>query len=240
MDDKVLDEFGLTIPTQEEKDKSVIVKTQMDKLLEDIKTSESTLTHNYVQLGLLLNEIKTHKYWLEWKYPTFGDYIEDLKARIDKGKTQLYHLMSVVENLLPTLTEEELLAIGITKCIELNRYLKASGETQVPEELVDFAKDDNHGVEELRAETFKAINPTEPGYKGVYFDFGGCYLEEEELQEVKSAIELAKSVDPVVKNTLPEHIQRKEVLLRFSREFISSNPEEHDNPSLDFDSIIKD
>ena len=214
-----VDEFGFPVLVGEEEQAARFVKASIDSVLDAIYNNETSLASNYINLGLLLTEVKSNKYWMAWDYESFGDYMDSVKEKIKKGRTQLYHILSVTEKLLPLVDEKTLQKIGITKAIELNKCVKATGK--LPETLLEMATSDKVGVDELKAATFKVINPNGEEYKGTYYDFGGVYLEPEELAEVKHAQELACRIDPIISKDLPDFARRKEILLRLSREFIA-------------------
>lgn len=220
-----IDEHGTPVLARGEEEAAATVRMEIDIVLSTIQSSETSLASNYIKLGLLLSEIKQNKYWLMWNYESFGDYIDSVRETIHRGRTQLYHIISVTETLLPQVGKDFLQEIGVTKAIALKKYISTTGK-QLPQELIEFAKNEENGVEELKAEVFKTSNPTSVEYKGTYFDFGGCYLEDEELKTVKQAINTAMRVDPIISKELPEYARRKEVLLRFAMEFISSNAQE--------------
>lgn len=220
--------------TKAEKQDALKTSKEVNDLLSTIEKQETSLAMNFAKLGNLLLKIRSKKYWLLWEGPqdilgmgtievapfqSFGAYIASLKDRVDKGRTQLYQLISVAEKLLPTVGEQNLIDMGITKALELKRFVTNTGRNPT-KELVAKAIDPDISVDELRAEIFQKTNP-KGVYQGTYYDLGGCYLTSEEKGVVLKAFDLARKVDPIIKQDIPVHIQKKEILLRMCEEAIS-------------------
>lgn len=205
--------------SDEEKKAAAEVAAEINVLLDTIHGDEVALARNFAKLGTALIKVRANKYWLLWEHKTFGDYIESIRERVGKGRTQIYAVIGVAEKLLPMVSEEDLADMGITKATELKRAL-SSGQA-VTKELVAHARDPKTTIESLRAELFEnKVNPTEP--RGIYFDFGGAYLSSDEKAEITRAFDVACRVDPVIDQALPEHARRKEVFLRWAREFLAT------------------
>ena len=192
---------------------------EINELLDAIKNDEIDLARNFARLGTTLIKIRAKKFWLLWGFSNFSQYIESIRERVGKGRTQLYSCVSVAEKLLPFVTETELSEIGITKSGELARAVRNG--SPITKELIAHARDPKTTIESLRAELFEnKVNPSEP--RGIYFDFGGAYLSSDEKAEIMRAFDVACRVDPVIDQALPEHARRKEVFLRWAREFLAT------------------
>lgn len=188
--------------------------------VESIRNGELKLAMSWVHLGSLLLKAQTRKHWITWGYESFGKLIDDLRAKLDRQRSYLYNVVDVSERLLPSVSEEDLEKLGITRANELARYCKQSG-LSVPQFLLDVALDRTRSVEELHAAVLGALH--EKGeVVGTWYDPEGFYATPEEKKEIQQANELARRVEPVIDATLPEHCQRKEVALRLAREFLGT------------------
>lgn len=193
----------------------------MDKTLEAIKGGELRLATSYAHLGSLLLKIQSRKHWITWGYESWGKYIDYVRERLGRSRAQVYNVLSVAERLLPSISEVHLEQMGISKAQELARFVKQSGRV-VPQHLLEKAIDPKVAITELHVDVLEELHEKHDP-KGQWFSFGGAYLLVEEKKEIQQAIELAKRVDPPIPHDQPEHIQIKEVFLRWAREFYSSN-----------------
>jgi len=185
--------------------------------VESIRSGELKLAMSWVHLGSLLLKAQTRKHWITWGYESFGKLIDDLRGKLDRQRSYLYNVVDVSERLLPSMSEEDLEKIGISKANQLARYCKQSG-LPVPKDLLDVAFNETTSVEDLHVAVLEALN--EKGeVKGNWWSFDGFYLLPDEKSEILQAVELAKRVDPPIPATLPDHEQRKQVMLKFAREF---------------------
>lgn len=191
----------------------------VDRLLEDIRDNELGLAANYARLGAVLFDVRKNRYYEGWGYHSFGSYISDLADRVRKERSQLYAYISVAEKLLPFMPEHQLVAMGISKAEQLKRFVQQSG-LRPSQTLLDAALDEKVTIKGLREEVFKELRQ-EPDPKGKYYDFGGFYLLPDEKSEIDFAFQLAKRIDPIIPHDVPEHSQRKEIVLRLCREFIA-------------------
>src|SRR5208282_2030727 len=204
----------------DEKEEASWAKLAVDSLLVQIHSSESILKRDFAQLGTLLLRIRTKKYWQEWGFVSFGEYIDSIKDKISKGRTQLYGYISVADNLLPYCSGEDLSDIGISKATLLSQSVKQTGKAPSGE-IMEAAANPNITSEQLKAMLFVNENP-ESGQLGKYWDWGGSYVTIDERAEIEGAFEVAKHVDPIIPQDWPEHLQRKEIMLRLAREFMAT------------------
>lgn len=206
--------------TDKDKDEAGWAKLAVDSLLVQIHSSESILRRDFAQLGTLLLRIRTKKYWQEWGFESFGGYIDSIKDKISKGRTQLYGYISVADKLLPFIDSEDLGDMGISKATLLAQSVSKTGRAPA-DSILEAAKNPNVDAAELKSMLFTNENP-ESGQLGKYYDFGGCYLTVDERAELEQAFEIAKHTDPIIPNDWPSHVQIKEIMLRFAREFVST------------------
>jgi hypothetical protein len=206
--------------TTELADPSTTLRLQVDHLLDEIRDQEYGLAANWARLGAALFEVRRNQYWDKWGYLSFGSYIRELADRVRKERSQLYAYIGTAEKLLPYIAEDMLVAIGISKAGELRRFVAQSGR-RLPQPLLTMAVDDKTTVKELRAAVFQELHQ-EPDPKSRYFDFGGSYYTTDEKAEIDLAIQIAKGTDPVIPHDIPHHLQMKEVVLRWAREFINT------------------
>lgn len=218
-----LDPFDLlrSSPTEDLFTKNAhFVALHIESLLGAIKTGELNLATNYVQLGNQLLKVRSNKYWVPLGFSNFGKYIESVKERIQIGRTQLYLYISTVEKLLPSVNEAQLNQMGISKAVELQRVVSQTG-AQPTQELIDFALSPNTTREGLRGEVYKHLNIQMPTETGIYFELG-CYVTQEEREEIQRGLDVATKTDPVIPVDWPENNRKKEILLRLVREFIGT------------------
>jgi hypothetical protein len=193
---------------------------EIDELLDEIKSGELCLATNYAKLGNQLLKIRSKKHWIALGFRSFGSYIESIKERIDKGRTQLYMFISVAEKLLPSIAEEDLNRMGISKALELQRIVAQTG-MKPPQDLIERALNPVTTREQLRGEVFKHLHCPEDE-QGTYWDLGGFYVTPEERKEINRGFDIAARVDPVVPLDWPEHARKKEIMQRLIREFLST------------------
>jgi hypothetical protein len=125
-----------------------------------------------------------------------------------------------VEKLLPSVNETQLNQMGISKAVELQRVVSQTG-AQPTQELIDFALDPNHTRENVKGEVYKHLNIQTPTETGIYFELG-CYVTQEEREEIQRGLDVATKVDPVIPTDWPENNRNKEILLRLIREFLGT------------------
>jgi hypothetical protein len=154
-------------------------------------------------------------------YKTFGDYLDECEKRFGVGHSQLYVGMKVVRNLLPTVKEEDLVEIGITKAGILSKYVEQSGQSEIPLSLLELAKHPETNSERLDAEVNSILHNV-TSEKGKWFSVPGFFCTEDERQEILDALELAGNIDPLVPRNIPAWQQTKEKMLRMAREFLGS------------------
>jgi hypothetical protein len=198
---------------------------QIDETLTEINKHEHDLAYNWVRLGELLLRVRAKQFWLLWtsaagqKFRSFSDYIQSLHDRVHKGRTQLYHCVGVAEKLLPFMDARQLEAMGISKATVLKEAVAQTGR-RPSEEIIAKAVDPEVGIQELEAAVFEEQH-VKPAEKLRYWKLGGFYATPDEKKEIEHAFDIARRTDPVIPKSQPEWAQLKEIMLRFSREYLA-------------------
>lgn len=205
------------------------VEDHISVVLEQISSHELRLASNYARLGNLLREVKVNGFWQAYGYDRFSSYLEFVRQKIDRRRSQLYAILSVSECLLPYLTEEQLETIGITKAHELRRLVNEGGNLNavlaisgdgVELGLLDFASDRTTTAIKLRAAVNNILHVKE-GPLGHWVDFGGAYLLPDEKKEIEAFWELGRKVLQIGAEE-SEHEAKKQVMLAAARECVST------------------
>lgn len=205
-------------PTAEQKQQAHQLHQDILSTITEVKASESNLEHNYIKLGRLILEVQTNQYWIILGYTSNKDYMEFLMDRFGKGRTQLYGYVSIAKALLPSVSEEDLEEMGVSKAGELKRAVVATGKAP-SDELVEMATNSKVTAPEFREAVHKEFHIFDEKEKGSWFDLGGVYFTPDEKEEFLRSVEKAKHTDPAIEHTLPAHAQMKEVLIRFAQEY---------------------
>lgn len=207
--------------TPEQREEAKELTEKIEWVTQDILKQKQGMDSNFVRLSQYINEVRQKKYWLLGKHKSFGEYLESIEQRFNVGKSQLYVYMTATRNLSPTLDEEEIIDIGITKAKVLSKYVEQSGNQTIPDDILQAAKDPKKTAEELDAEVNAKLHNVMPD-KGKWFSLGGCFVDDSERKELQDAMDLARSTDPPIPNNIPHWQQLKEIYLRWAREFIGS------------------
>lgn len=215
---KTYDPELLAPPTKEEKAEAHSTHQQILALISEARVQEQELDANYVKLGVKVNLMQSKKHWITLGYASWTEYFDFLQNKFGAGRTQLYQYLGIAKTLLPTISEQNLIAMGVSKASELKRAVQTTGQ-QPSQEIIDLAANPKVGVHQFRAKLHQEQHIIGDEPKGKWFDFKGCYLTDEERKEIFQAFDYAKKVDPVVPTNWPDHVQFKEVLLRLCREF---------------------
>lgn len=193
-------------------------------VLDTIESGYTTMVRGYARLGVALLEVRTKKFWSLWGFDSFGSYIDSIKDRVDRERTQLYNAITVAQHLLPAgVPEDKLNEMGITRGNILASHVRRTGRLEPV--LLEQALDKRVRIAELKAAAFAAENIPESQLEGPgrYFDFGGAYLTDDEREEYQYACSLAERVDPAIRSDVSSSYRTKEIMLRFAREFVSEH-----------------
>jgi hypothetical protein len=200
------------------------LQTEIDTLLFGIRNQELTLATSFARLGHRLHRVQAEKKWVDWGYASFGKYIDFVRERINRGRSQIYAILSCAERLLPSVSESDLDHMGISRAQELARFVKQSGR-KVPEGLLLLALDNSRTIEELHSAVLEELHEKAEAKGSWFAPVGGSYYLPEEKLEVQQAMSAARNVLGLG-SEIPDHQAHKLILLAFAQEFVSSNPME--------------
>ena len=201
------------------------MRRKIFNVLENTTQQTFTLEQSWIRLGVLLSSFKAQEYWRQFKeYPTFDDFISELKHRFNRGRTVLYGYLAVAEVLLPTMSADVLEKMGISKALELKRALKTLDGKPLPAGLLEAALDPSKTTTELRGAIGSALHITEEP-KGTWLDLQGFFMLPDERKEFKEAF-LATEGLLGLSNSLPDHIRRKCVIIAWMQEFYGTHAAE--------------
>jgi hypothetical protein len=194
--------------------------SRVDSLLDTARDGRESLQKTYVEIGLALDEVERERAWM-LVARSYDSYIkEHCEPKFGKSRTQLYGARAAAKYLLPEVSKEQLVEMGISRAMVLAMYVK---RTKKPaKELLEKALDPNVDTEQFRAEVAEAQH--EKPEKGKWFDLGGFFCTKEEREEIERGLRAAEKNEPLPENT-SEWMTRKIVLQRLVQEFLSSYPE---------------
>ena len=197
-------------------------KTQgeIESLAGSISDTERKLNSEWVRFGVLVHKVRSRKYWMNYGHDSFGQYVQTLENRIGRKRAYIYMCVGAAEKLLPQLTAESLVEMGISRANELQKFVTNTGRL-VPEEMVELALNPESTLEELKARVAN-VTHGEPEENTRWFDLGGFYVTPDDKALIEEATKIAKSLDPVIAHDVPDHVQRKEVIIRWCQEFMST------------------
>ena len=205
-------------------------QAEIDEILNSISAHELRLAKSYARLGSKLKEMKANFYWMSLGYERFSAYLEFIRGRIGRERSQVYAILSVAETLLPAMTEEQLETVGITKAHELKRLLKEGGniESEFVDKdyaaeavrIMDYAADPKVTAKQLRVKVNELLHVTED-VQGLWLDLGGFYATQDERKEIEQFWELGKRL-LAPKDEQQEHVWKKVVFMDAVREAVST------------------
>jgi hypothetical protein len=190
--------------------------------LEAATLNSFKLEQSFTRVGVLLSEFKAKEHWRQYaEYPTFEAFMDELRVRFHRGRTQLWGYLSVAENLLPTIEASKLEEMGISKALELKRAMKKLNGKEMPSALIESALQPGVTVKELRGTIGKTLNLT-PEPAGTWFDLDGFFMDPEERAEFKEAFQATEGLLNLSK-ALPDHIRRKSVIMAWMQEWTGTH-----------------
>jgi len=194
-------------------------RLEIETTIEKVVAGHFLFTTGFARLGNLLFEVREKKYWLEWGFESFGEYVKDVEKKIHKSRSQIYLAISTSKNLLPYTDHESIEKMGITKAAELAKVVQITGQPPT-EKMMSLATDPQVEVADFKNEIYEEANIIRnPDEKGKFFDLKGFYCTDEERQEIEAGFELAAKVDPPIPQETSEWQRRKEIIIRLVREF---------------------
>ena len=192
-----------------------------ETLVKTLAAAEGQLELGYAKLAHALAEISEFRYW-QGAYKSFGEFVQHISDTYNLGKSQLYSYMAAARDLGDSVTEDQMNTMGISKALALREAKNSTGE--IPPAALTAALDPTVAVKDIRKLLYDAGTITKPE-DGTWYDLDySCYVTDEERAEINDAARAARRMDPPISESLPDHMQRKEILLRFSREFLATYP----------------
>jgi hypothetical protein len=155
----------------------------------------------------------------------FKSFMAEISNRFNREQKTLYGYLGVAERLLPLISAGKLEQIGISKALEIKRALKKADGKAIPQDVIDAACLPQTTAKELRALLAQAFCYAPDAEKGVWIDFGGSFLTKEERAEFLAAVRVTKAMLGL-SDEIPDHIQRKEILQAWWREFMGTHAAE--------------
>jgi hypothetical protein len=212
-----------------------VVEEKIDALLSSINTHELGLASSYARLGALLQEVRTEGYWMAYGFSKFSDYLESIRKKIRRKRSQMYAIIGVAETLLPVMSEEKLEEVGITKAYELRRLVKEGRRPSLqildPDNdtddlsktisIEDFAARRSTTAARLRVVVNEALHIKEEPH-GPWMELGGFYAWSDEKEEIDQFWELGKKILGKGADRDSEHEVRKGIFLAAVRECLGT------------------
>lgn len=196
----------------------------VETLAEKLGTAESLLESGYAQFANALLDVQKNRYW-QPQHESWGAYMKFVTDKFKLGQRQLYHKLATVKELsgvvdLPTLTE-----MGISKAGVLADWHQAG---TITDDDITLAKDPQTTVKQLKKAMAEALHiPQESTDEWIDLQFA-FYANSDEKAELREAERIARTLDPPVSNSLPEHSQKREIAIRWAREFLATYAQSED------------
>jgi len=212
-------------------------RAEIEELLGQIVGHEIKLARSYARLGAMIREVKVNQYWVTYGYNRFTEYLEVIREKIGRERSQMYGYLSVAESLLPALTEGQLEDIGYSKAQELRRLVMQGGSLQanLPDprlefeegdpsrpfvRILDYAADPKVTAKQLRVKINEILHVHEEN-QGLWLDLGGFYATPDERKEIEQFWELGRKL-LAPKEEQQEHTWKKLVFMDTVRECYST------------------
>ncbi len=152
----------------------------VDILADSIRQSQHTIEKDFVSIGKALMVVEQGQHWMHRQVtnekgdlvpcPSFSDYLKTVEKRAERKRTQLYHCLGVAKDVLPFISEEALVKLGITKATTLRKMVN-EGYNPSDELLRDAPGLTNTQLKEKIAETTGLFLP-EPEVGEKLYDLG--------------------------------------------------------------------
>ena len=195
---------------------------EVETLVSKLADAESQLEGGYAKLAYLLCDVSEKRYWMG-TYDSFGDFLKHISTKYNLGRSQLYNFMNCARDLGDSVTQEQLNEMGISKALVLRGAKNESGS--IPLNVLEAAQDPAVSVKDVKRMLYDSGTVTRPE-DGSWMDLEfSCYVTESERQEIQDACNAARHMDPPINEAQKDFLQRKEILLRFSREFLAAYAE---------------
>ena len=211
--------------TPEEKEAAAQTRSELDKVLGSIEGQQKQLETDFVKLGALLTKIQENALWLLWEFKSYNKFLKSIEPKVMKGRTHLYACSKIAAQLLPHMSEEELLSTGITKASALAAAVKQSGK-RPSDELIAKAKDPAITAEKFDQFIGGELGTRDDYEEGTWYALQGVFFTESEREEFDRIIKLACHVDPPLKQEVNWREatagDRKTLLQKLMMEFYST------------------
>lgn len=204
---------------------------RVEQLAEKLGQAESQLERGYAQLADAILEVQEKRYW-EGLHASWGDYMKFITQKFNMGRAQLYHKVAVVKQLKGVVEPQALSDMGISKASVLADAHRLHGE--IPESAIESAKSDTTTVKQLKKSLAEALHTPEQETMEWYDLNFAFYVTPEEKKELQDAESAARGIDPTVSTTLKDFMQKKEVALRWARDFLATYATESTEEELPF------
>ena len=203
---------------------------RVESLAAKLGAAEAILETGYAEFAQALLEVREMKYWMDG-HESWALYLQNISEVYHLGRTQLYHQIAVVDTLQGVVSESDLNKMGITKAGVLAAIAK---KNTLPAEILSAALTEGTTAKDLKAleaQTFRNADEV-----GEWMDLEFCFIvTAEERAEINEAMELAERTDPPILNEMKRSAQRKEVALRWAREFLATYSEKYE---IEADNVI--
>lgn len=193
---------------------------RVDSLLDEARNGRASLHQTYIEIGLGLSAVKSTGAWSVRSHSWDG-YIKSCEERFGRGRTALYGYVACAERLLPVVSKDQLIEMGVSRAMPLAQYVRLKGSSP-PEDLINKALDSKVKVEEFESLIAEATHQSTE--KGKWHQIS-IKAEDSEWEEIERAISVALALGPLPVET-SEPTKRKVALLRMSQEFLATYEQE--------------
>ena len=196
---------------------------EVDGLLDQARNGRESLQRTYVEIGAALLKVEQTKAWMSGGFHSFEAYIKSCEVRFGRARTQLFGYKAVAERLLPEVSKEQLIEMGISRAMPLAMYVKKTGKPAA--NLLRDALNPKVGAEQFEALVAEATHQTPE--KGKWHQLS-LKAEDSEWGEIKRAmsVALSRATDGVpLPPETSEPLKNKISLLALAAEFLSTYSE---------------
>ena len=214
------------------RDAALELGEKIDALLSSINAHEIRLARSYARLGGYLREVKQQQFWITYGFDRFSTYLEQIRERIGRQRSQVYGYLSVAETLLPLMSEEDLERVGITRAYELRRLVLGGGslEATLPQteeekdqpsvRIMDYAADPKVTAALLHVKVNELLHVHE-GPRGPWLELNGFYATADERKEIDQFWALGRQVLQIPAEA-EEYEAKKQIFMAAVREFVGT------------------
>ena len=191
---------------------------KVEELAGQLGQAEGLLERGYAEFAAALLDVQKNRYW-QGQHESWGDYMKFVTDKFKLGTRQLYNKLATVKELSGVVELQDITDMGISKAKVLADWHQAG---KVTEDDITLAKDPATTVKQLKKAMAEALHQPETE-TDEWVDLGfAFYANSDEISELREAEKIARGIDPPVSNTLPEHSQKREVAIRWAREFLAT------------------